>query len=83
MSEWSNSDDEEENRFKLQPTDFKVINVQFESKPEQEIEQEEVVNTEYVNEEPLSTRENHFYAKLGFRVGEYFAGEKKIYQKRK
>ncbi|KAM0681203.1 hypothetical protein GINT2_000398 [Glugoides intestinalis] len=93
MSGWDDSD-EEENRFKLQPSDFKVVNVHFESKqepeggqePQQEVENElyheEVFNTEYGNEEPFQARENHFYTKIGFKVGDYFAGEKRIYQKK-
>lgn len=65
----------EEDRFKLQTTDFTSTNVNnyqmFGEENDDQNAQSFVSN---------STSKNHFYNKLGFEVGNYFSGEKKIYQ---
>lgn len=77
MSGWSTSE-EEEDRFKLEPTDFKVTNI-VDIPPEtgEGIQQ----GDSFV---PIPEKcVNHFYEKLGFNVGGYFEGEKKIYKLKK
>lgn len=77
MSGWSNSDDQ--NDFKVETTDFTLTNFQDEAPTQQE----SVFDSQYSRLDNPTAGLNYFYQKLGFKVGECFSGEKKLYQKRK
>lgn len=65
----------EEDRFKLQTTDFTNINI---NNGPVFCEENDIQSTP-LNVTNVSSK-NHFYNKLGFEVGNYFSGEKRIYQ---
>lgn len=75
MSGWSES----EERFEIQPSDFTV------TRPEASAEE----ICEAVDHETRSagagfhSGSNYFYEKLGFKVGLFFEGERKIYHSKK
>lgn len=77
MPSWSSSEDE--NHFKLRPTDFTLTNIAHECSAQPR----DAVDFLHSTSGALKTHQNYFYNKLGFKVGEHFAGEKKLYQKRK
>lgn len=74
---WSNS--EEEDGFKLRPSDFTPVNVPLD-KP---FEDNTVYESPYISNEVTQAASNYFYERLGFEVGTYFAGEKRLYQQRR
>lgn len=77
MGGWSSS--EEENRFQLSPTDFTPVNIETNDMPQEQSAPEVSMWAEPQYEQ---IQENYFYSKLGFRVGDYFDGEKNLYSKR-
>lgn len=72
---WNLSEDE--NRFELSPNDFTPVRIQEDGNLSQPHHTSAFVETQ---QNPID--ENFFYEKLGFKVGNYFDGSKKIYSKR-
>lgn len=72
---WSDS---EENDYKLNPSDFTVTDAIADAKSSQD---HGFSSYAAVTEEQQQD-ENYFYTKIGFEVGTYFGGSKKIYNMR-
>ena len=77
QSGWGD-ESEDGNRFELSPNDFTLVKIQDEDARMPETYQSSL----FIKTQREASCENFFYGRLGFKTGNYFEGEKRIYSKR-
>jgi len=82
MGGWSNS--EEEDSFKPRPSDFTPTNIPQEP-PAADRADSQVYELPYSTKKPqdFEAPRDYLCERLGFKVGGYFDGEKRLYQQRR
>lgn len=76
MGGWSSDEEEEVNRFQATAADFTPVNTDVQDS------QKQLGYDLFAPQEPQQAECNYFYEKLGFRVGNFFEGEKRLHTKR-